>query len=101
MNKNLEIVAEIINDSVIKLEKLNTELLQFNCVFEKNVMQASGIEIKTKRLEEVIDSWNKIFDNQKQQILKLQSQKTKTEIFYKITILGLVVIILILIFKLK
>ena len=64
-------------------------------------MQASGIEIKTKRLEEVIDSWNKIFDNQKQQILKLQSQKTKTEIFYKITILGLVVIILILIFKLK
>lgn len=101
MSKNIEIVAEIINDSVIKLEKSTIELQKFETRFSNTVQQASLIEIKTKRLEEVITHWNLLFDSQKAQILQLQKKKNSNILAYRIVIFGLLAIIILLILKSK
>ncbi|MEO8255289.1 MAG: hypothetical protein ABI554_12985 [Flavobacterium sp.] len=99
MSKNTEILAEIITEQLSKLEKSASDLKGLNEELLISVKMASNIEINTKRLEEVIEHWNGLFIRQKSQIVELQKGKSKSDIIYKLIILGLTTIIILLIFK--
>jgi hypothetical protein len=98
--KNIELVAEIIAEQTQKIEKLISKQSQFNEDFENTIERAERISIKTDRIEEVIDHWNKLFDKQKNQILALQSkQLSENRLHGLATYIILFIIILIQIFN--
>jgi predicted nuclease with TOPRIM domain len=77
--KNLEIVAEIISDATAKFEKLLEEQKIIVEQFEKSIGKASesNFELKTDRLEEIINHWNEMFSKQKQAIQNLHFDHLK------------------------
>jgi hypothetical protein len=100
MSKNTEIIAEIITEEVGKFEKLIAKQSQFNEDFENTIERAERISIKTERIEEVIDHWNKLFDKQKNQILAIQSKQLSENRLHRLaTYVILFIIILIQIFN--
>ncbi|WP_339656801.1 hypothetical protein [Flavobacterium frigidarium] len=99
MSKNLEIIAEIITEQLSKVELSAAKLKTINDDLKATVEMASEIEINTKRLEEVIEHWNELFLKQKAQIVTLQKSKFKGDLPLKLTILGLTLMIIFLIFK--
>jgi hypothetical protein len=100
MNKNTEILAEIISEETAKLEKLISEQTKMVNEFSTAIEKASKIEIKTQRLEEVIQHWNDLFTVQKQLIQKLQNhQIIENRVHRIITYLLWVIISIVLIFK--
>jgi hypothetical protein len=100
-----EIIAEIIADENKKFEKLLEKQSLLVKEFSKaiEVASTSNFEIKTDRLEEIINHWNETFQHQKKQINQLFSDQiieTKKEnkkhrIFYY-EFMGAIIIILIL-----
>ncbi len=102
MSKNAEIIAEIISEEFNKFEKLVTKQSEQTKELAFEIAKAENITIKTDHLEHVIASWNLIFENQRQQILKIQNSKSKNLIFYQIAICGLTAaVFFLLIFKFK
>jgi hypothetical protein len=102
MSKNAEIIAEIISEEVNKFEKLVTRQSEQTKELAFEIAKAENITIKTDHLEHVIASWNLIFENQRQQILKFQNSNSKNLIFYQIAICGLTAaVFFLLISKLK
>ncbi len=100
MSKNAEILAEIISDETSKLEKLVSEQSKMVQEFSNAIEKASKIEIKTQRLEEVIQHWNDLFTMQKQHIQVLQNHQIKENRIHRIvTYVLLIIISIILIFK--
>ncbi|NDP21386.1 MAG: hypothetical protein GZ091_09945 [Paludibacter sp.] len=72
MSKNTEILVEILSDEIVKLEKLVLMQKENILQYEESLKIAANSEISTKRLEEVIAFWNKLFNIQKDQIKDLQ-----------------------------
>ncbi len=102
MSKNAEIIAEIISEEVNKFEKLVTKQSEQTKELALEISKAENMTIKTDHLEHVIASWNLIFKNQRQQILKIQNSKSQNVIFYQIAICGLTAaVFFLLIFKFK
>lgn len=100
MSKNAEILAEIISEEVTKLAKLVSEQSKITQEFSNTVEKASKIEIKSQRLEEVIEHWNDLFTKQKQQIKELQKQQIKENRMHRIiTYILLTSILFTVIFK--
>ncbi|MEB3801745.1 hypothetical protein INQ45_11970 [Flavobacterium columnare] len=100
MSKNAEIIAEIISDETAKLEKLVSEQSKMVQEFSNAIEKASKIEIKTQRLEEVIQHWNDLFTIQKQHIQVLKNHQIKENRIHRIvTYVLLIIISVILTFK--
>jgi Fe2+ transport system protein B len=100
MSKNTEILIEIMSDERAKLEILVSEQSKQVNAFSNTIERAEKIEIKTERLEEVIQHWNDLFTKQKQQIKELQNQQIKDNRTHRIiTYILLIIIMLTLIFK--
>jgi predicted nuclease with TOPRIM domain len=100
MSKNTEILIEIMSDERSKLEKLVSEQSKLVNTFSNTIERAEKIEIKTQRLEEVIQHWNDLFNKQKQQIKELQNKQIEENRIHRIiTYILLTITILTLIFK--
>jgi predicted nuclease with TOPRIM domain len=100
MSKNTEILIEIMSDERSKLEKLVSEQSKLVNTFSNTIERAEKIEIKTQRLEEVIQHWNDLFNKQKQQIRELQNKQIEDNKTHRIiTYILLTITILILTFK--
>lgn len=100
MSKNTEILIEIMSDERAKLEILVSEQSKLINTFSNTIERAEKIEIKTHRLEEVIEYWNKLFTKQKNQIRELQNQQIEDNRRHRIiTYVLLTIIALTLIFK--
>ena len=89
MSKNAEIIAEILSEEVGKFEKIVAKQAEQTKELATEIDKAKNITINTEQLEHVINSWNKIFEVQRQQILKLQTKKSSNVLFYQIAICGL------------
>ena len=102
MSKNAEIIAEILSEEVSKFEKTVAKQAEQTKELAIEIDKAKNITINTEHLEHVINSWNKIFEVQRQQILKLQTKKSSNVLFYQIAICGLTAaVFFLLIFKFK
>jgi predicted nuclease with TOPRIM domain len=100
MSKNTEILIEIMSDERSKLEKLVSEQSKLVNTFSNTIERAEKIEIKTQRLEEVIQHWNDLFNKQKQQIKELQNKQIEENRTHRIiTYILLTITILTLTFK--
>lgn len=99
MSKNTEILLEILIEQNEKFEKLISLQNQSNLRYEEALSTASDIKISTKRLEEVIEIWNEMFNRQKKQIEFLKENQLKENDKHRIVtylLLGIIVVILIL-----
>ena len=100
MSNNTETHLEILAEENEKLEKLTALLNQTVLRYEEAIKNALKAEISTKRLEEVIEIWNEMFNNQKKQIEFLKTNQLKeNDRHRKVTYVLLGIIIIILIFK--
>ena len=100
MSKNTETHLEILAEENEKLEKLTALLNQTVLRYEEAIKNALKAEISTKRLEEVIEIWNEMFNNQKKQIEFLKENQLKeNDTHRKVTYVLLGIIVIILIFK--
>lgn len=100
MSKNTETLLEILTEENEKLEKLTALQNQTVLRYEEAIKIALKAEISTKRLEEVIEIWNEMFNNQKKQIEFLKENQLKeNDTHRKVTYVLLGIIAIILIFK--
>lgn len=100
MSKNTETLLEILTEENEKLEKLTALQNQTVLRYEEAIKNALKAEISTKRLEEVIEIWNEMFNKQKKQIEFLKENQLKeNDTHRKVTYLLLGIIAIILIFK--
>jgi chemotaxis regulatin CheY-phosphate phosphatase CheZ len=104
MSKNIEIVAEIISDATAKFEKLLEEQKIIVDQFENSIDKAttSNFELKTNRLEEIINHWNEMFSKQKQAIQnlhfdnlkELKSENKKHRLFCYLFFVALIIVLI-------
>ena len=99
-----EIIAEIIADENKKFEKLLEQqkaiVEQFQTAIDKAT--TSSFELKTDRLEEIIQHWNEMFLKQKKQLQsinldqlqKIQAENKKHRIFMYLFMAALIVILI-------
>ncbi len=73
MNKNAEIISEIISEEVGKLDKLVSKQSEFIKEFSNTIERAEQISIKTDRLEEIIEHWNNLFEKQLSRLKTIHS----------------------------
>ena len=98
MSKNIEILVELLSDECFRFEKLIAEQAQITNNLASEIKNANAIVIDTARLEEVIQHWNRLFTEQKKQIVELtKNQYDKNNKHRIVTYLMLVLVILTLI----
>ena len=100
-----EIIAEIIAEENTKFEKLLEKQSLLVQEFSKaiEVAATSNFEIKTARLEEIINHWNETFQLQKRQISQLYSEQisetkkeNKKHQIFSYVLMGALIIVLVL-----
>lgn len=97
MSKNsTEVLIELFIEENQRFKKLLQTQQQLNQELKEVISNTSSFEVKSDRLEEVINYWNDLFNKQKEQILQLQDREIKIKKAKDNKIFLLLILILIL-----